>query len=89
MTQRETATICNRLGLHARSASTFVKTASAFSSAISVTSQFATANGKSIMSMLLLQASKGAEITLEISGDDEAEAMAALVALIENGFGED
>jgi len=89
MTLRETATIRNRLGLHARSASTFVKTASAFSSAINVTNDFASANGKSIMSMLLLQAAKGSQITIEITGDDEAEAMAELLALIEDGFGED
>lgn len=80
--------IQNKLGLHARSASAFVKTAGGFSSAVKVTNEFAEANGKSIMSMMLLQAAKGTEISLTIEGEDEDEAMEALIHLIANKFGE-
>lgn len=81
--------IQNKLGLHARSASLFVKTASAYSASVEVSNQHAKANGKSIMSMLLLQATMGSEITLVISGTDESAAMDSLVTLIRNKFGEE
>ncbi len=87
--QKETVTIVNRLGLHARSATTFVKAAAAFSSTINVTNEHASANGKSIMSMLLLQAARGTEIVLEISGEDEVAALERLTSLVNDGFGED
>ena len=80
--------IQNRLGLHARSASAFVKTASAFGACVEVRSPHATANGKSIMSMLMLQAAIGTEIELIVDGADEEAAIDALVALINARFGE-
>ena len=89
MSVKQQVTIVNRLGLHARSAGTFVKTASAFGASVNVTNQHASANGKSIMSMLLLQATTGTEIEIETSGDDEQAAIDALVKLVEDGFGED
>ena len=85
----KTILIQNKLGLHARSASVFVRTASGFASSVTVSSKHATANGKSIMSMMLLQASRGTEISLEIEGNDELEAIEAIVTLINNKFGED
>jgi phosphocarrier protein len=85
----KTIFIQNRLGLHARSASVFVRTASSFASSITVSNEHATANGKSIMSMMLLQAALGTEIALEIEGDDEQEAVDAIVTLIDGKFGED
>ena len=80
--------IKNKLGLHARAASVFVKTAGAFSAEITVSNPNKEANGKNIMSMMLLQAVCGSEIKVEINGDDEEAAMQAITALIEDKFGE-
>ena len=80
--------IKNKLGLHARAASVFVKTATAFSSEIIVSNPMKEANGKSIMSMMLLQAACGTEVTVAVDGEDEIEAMKAISDLIENKFGE-
>ncbi len=86
---KDKVTIENKLGLHARSASVFVRTASAYQSSIKVSNEHASANGKSIMSMMLLQASHGTEIELLIEGDDEEAAFNAITSLIRNKFGED
>ena len=80
--------ITNKLGLHARAASVFVKTASTFTSTINVTNPENQANGKSIMSMILLQAACGSEIYISIDGEDETEAMVAIEALVNDKFGE-
>ena len=80
--------ITNKLGLHARAASVFVKTASEFSSTIIVSNPEKEANGKSIMSMMLLQASYGSTVDICIEGEDETEAMASIEALVNNKFGE-
>lgn len=80
--------IVNKLGLHARAASIFVKTASAFGSEITITNPEKEANGKSIMSMMLLQAACGTQIEVSIDGDDENEAMSAIEALVSSRFGE-
>ena len=85
---KKNLSIVNKLGLHARAASVFVKTASAFGSDIKVSNEFTQANGKSIMSMMMLQASFGTTIDVQISGDDEAEAAEAITAIVENRFGE-
>ena len=80
--------IVNKLGLHARAASVFIKTASAFGSEITISNPEKVANGKSIMSMMLLQAACGTSIEVSIDGDDEHEAMIAIEALVSSGFGE-
>ena len=85
---KRTLTITNKLGLHARAASMFVKIASAFASTINVSNPEKEADGKSIMSMMLLQASCGSEVDICIEGEDETEAMAAIEALVNNKFGE-
>jgi len=85
----KTVTIKNKLGMHARSAGAFVRIASTFASSITVTNEYATANGKSIMSMMLLQASKGSRIELQIEGEDEQQAFEAIESLINDKFGED
>lgn len=82
-------TIINRLGLHARAAAQLVQTANRFNSEVLVVKDDIEVNGKSIMGILLLAAPKGTEISLTVTGDDEAEAMEALTQLIEAGFGED
>ena len=76
--------IKNKLGIHARPAAEFVKTASRFSSDINVAKNDNRVNGKSIMGILMLEAAHGTEIEVEIDGQDEEEAMEAMTDLIEN-----
>ena len=82
--------VSNPLGIHARPASVFVQTAADFDSEISVTNLDSghTADGKSVMSMLMLAAPQGTRIRLEIAGPDAAAAMEALSRIIEGGFDE-
>jgi len=82
--------VINPLGIHARPASVFVQTASDFESEITVTNLDSghIADGKSVMSMLMLSAPKGTRIRLEVSGRDADKAMEILSALIEGGFDE-
>ncbi|MCG8426593.1 MAG: HPr family phosphocarrier protein [Chromatiales bacterium] len=80
--------IINKLGLHARAAAKFVSTANQFASTIQVANGDRDANGKSIMSVMMLAASQGTRLTLTIDGEDEGEAMSALEELINNYFGE-
>ena len=80
--------IINKLGLHARAAAKFVTCAGRYSSDIQVERQGRRVNGKSIMGVMMLAAAKGAKIVIETEGADEGEAMAALVELINDKFGE-
>ena len=80
--------IINKLGLHARAAAKFVNTASRFSSRIEVERNGRQVNGKSIMGIMMLAAGLGTNITLEIDGEDEAEAFTALEELVQDRFGE-
>jgi len=82
-------TIINRLGLHARAAARFVRTASAFSSEVMVERNGQRVNGKSIMGVMMLAAGRGTLLTLAIEGSDEREALAELETLIADRFGED
>ncbi len=84
-----TFTIGNRLGLHARAAAQLVKTANRFSSEIVIEKDGLEVNGKSIMGILMLAASKGSKITVKAEGKDSAQAIKALGELIENRFGEE
>jgi len=88
MIERE-FTIVNRLGLHARAAAQLVQMAGKFRSDVLVGKDDVEVNGKSIMGILMLAAPKGTVIRVSVNGEDEAEAMAAIGALIEDGFGED
>jgi len=82
-------TIVNRLGLHARAAAKFVHLAGAFVSRVTVSREGTRVDGKSILGLLTLAASKGTKLHLTIQGDDEAEAGAQLAELIRSRFGED
>lgn len=82
-------TIINKLGLHARASAKFVSTAAKFQSHIDVIKDNKTINGKSIMGVMMLAASKGTELILKIEGPDENEMEKALTALINNRFHED
>jgi phosphocarrier protein len=81
-------TIINKLGLHARAAAKFVTTASEFNADIKVIKDERSVNGKSIMGVMMLAASKGTSIKVLAEGDDAEAAMASIEALINNYFGE-
>jgi phosphocarrier protein HPr len=81
--------IKNRLGLHARAAARFVHTASRFKARVTVARDGKTMDGKSILGILLLAASRGTDLDLTADGEDEAPALEALATLVESGFGED
>ena len=83
-------TIVNRLGLHARAAARLVRTATAFESALRLVraDRSASADAKSILSVLMLAASRGTELIITADGADEREALDALCSLIAGGFGE-
>jgi phosphocarrier protein len=85
----ERITIINKLGLHARAASKLVNCASQFESEVFISRKENRVNAKSIMGVMMLAASKGVELELEIDGSDERECHNALVALINDRFGED
>ena len=82
-------TIINKLGLHARAAAKLVSTASAFSSQIKVGYKDRLVDGKSIMAVMMLAASKGTDIELHADGADAEAAIEALVNLINRRFDED
>jgi phosphocarrier protein len=86
--QECSVTIINKLGLHARAASKFVNVAKRYASKIEVISPAKTVDGKSIMSIMLLAASQGTQLQLRVDGDDEADALQAILALIADRFGE-
>jgi phosphocarrier protein len=86
--QQRTVIIINKLGLHARAAAKFVTTASSFSSKVDLTRNGKQVNGKSIMGVMMLAASRGTEVIIMTQGSDEIEAADSLVELIENRFGE-
>ena len=81
-------TIVNRLGLHARAAAKLVDCAASFGSRIDLLQQDHGVDAKSIMSVMMLAAGQGTELTLRISGEDEQAALEALVGLINDRFGE-
>lgn len=85
----QTFTIKNRLGLHARAAALLVKTANKFASEVTIEKDGLEVNGKSIMGILMLAASKGTKITLKVEGKDSVQALQTLGRLIENKFGEE
>ena len=87
MTTR-TTTISNKLGLHARASAKLTKMAGSFPCQVWISRGERRVNGKSIMGVMMLAAGMGSEITIETEGEREEEAAAALVALIEDKFGE-
>ncbi len=81
-------TIINKLGLHARAAAKLVSTASTYSSKVKISFNDKEVDGKSIMSVMMLAACQGSEITLKVDGHDEDAAMDAITDLINDYFGE-
>ena len=84
-----TVGICNRRGLHARASAKFVKCAALYPADVTVTRDSQTVGGTSIMGLLALGAGPGSQIEIAASGERAEEALEALVALVEGGFGED
>ena len=84
-----TVAISNRLGLHARAAARFVKVASQFGADIMVCNRGVEVSGRSIMGLMMLAASPGTSIEIRASGADAAEALRALVTLVEGRFDEE
>jgi len=80
--------ITNKLGLHARASAKLTQTASRFQAEVWLSRNGRRVNGKSIMGVMMLAAARGTTLHLDVSGPDEADAMAAVVALIEDKFGE-
>jgi len=86
---KQNITIINKLGLHARAASKLVNCASQFDSEVFIGRNGNRVNAKSIMGVMMLAASKGVELELEIDGSDEQICQQAMVDLINNRFGEE
>ena len=81
-------TICNKKGLHARASARFVQTVEKFDADVRVMRCGEIVGGTSIMALMMLAASPGTTITVEATGKEAAEVIAALAALIESRFGE-
>jgi phosphocarrier protein HPr len=81
--------VVNRLGMHARPAALFVKTAGKFKAQVWARKDDLEVNGKSIMGVMMLAAEPGSSLVVRADGPDEAEAVAALAKLIADKFYED
>ena len=84
-----TTTIINKLGLHARAAAKFVSISGGFAASVRVRAGERSADGKSIMAVMMLAARQGTAIEIEASGEDAEQMLASLTQLIENRFGEE
>ena len=81
-------TISNKLGLHARASAKLTKLAGSFPCEVWMTKGERRVNAKSIMGVMMLVAGKGSTIAIETTGDDEQEALDAILKLIADKFGE-
>lgn len=80
--------VVNKLGLHARASAKLTQLASKFKSEVHLTRNGRRVNAKSIMGVMMLAAARGTTVTLETSGPDESEALAAIAGLFADKFGE-
>jgi phosphocarrier protein len=85
---QQDAQIINKLGLHARASAKLTQLASQYPCEVWLSRNGRRVNAKSIMGVMMLAAAKGSSINIEITGDQEQEAMTALLALINDYFGE-
>lgn len=85
----QNVTIVNKLGLHARAASKFIACTCAYSADVQIEVDGKIADGKSIMSVMMLAASVGSTLTITCDGIDEHDAMTAIVDLIDRKFDEE
>ena len=87
MLQRDVI-IENKLGMHLRAAAVFIEAANKFSCSVYLRKGERSVNAKSIMGLMTLAATYGSQVTILTEGDDEADALEALAALVKNRFGE-
>ena len=80
--------VLNKLGLHARAAAKVVSTANKFESTIIITKDGKDADARSIMKLLMLSASQGSSISIEVNGSDQNDAMKSIERLFNNKFDE-
>lgn len=85
---QQDALIINKLGLHARASAKLTQLAGGFKCEVMLTRNNRRVNAKSIMGVMMLAAAKGTTISIETIGEDEAAAMQAILALINDYFGE-
>ena len=85
---KATTRISNKLGLHARASAKLSKLAGSFRCEIFLSRNGRRVNAKSIMGVMMLAAGMGTDVEIETDGEDEQAAMTALVALIDDKFGE-
>jgi phosphocarrier protein HPr len=85
---KRAATISNKLGLHARASAKLTKLAGSFACDVHMARNGRRINAKSIMGVMMLAAGVGTEVEIETEGADEQAAMDAIVALIDDKFGE-
>jgi phosphocarrier protein len=85
---KSSISISNKLGLHARASAKLTKLASTFRSDVFMSRNGRRVNAKSIMGVMMLAAGLGSEVEIEIAGPDEQAAMDALIALVNDKFGE-
>ena len=85
---KQTTTIVNQLGLHARASAKLTKLAGSFPCSVFMSRGGRRINAKSIMSVMMLAAGMGTQVEIETDGPQEQEAMDALLALIADKFGE-
>ncbi|MDO8293677.1 MAG: HPr family phosphocarrier protein [Gallionella sp.] len=85
---QQDALIINKLGLHARASAKLTQLASGFKCEVMLSRNQRRVNAKSIMGVMMLAAAKGSTIGIETEGNEEAEAMQAILNLINDRFGE-
>jgi phosphocarrier protein len=85
---KTTVTISNKLGLHARASAKLTKLAGSFRSDVFMSRNGRRVNAKSIMGVMMLAAGLGTDVEIETAGEDEQVALDAIVALINDKFGE-
>ncbi len=85
---KQSVTICNKLGMHARAAAKFVQLASRYESEIKISREAKEVNGKSIMGVMMLAAGKGTSIDIVGEGPDAEQAVNDLAQLVKERFGE-
>ena len=86
--QKRAMNIVNRFGLHGRAAAKLVTVCSRYQARIVFFANGRYADGRHLIALLLLSAAMGAQVSIEVSGPDEQEAIVAVTRLISNGFGE-
>jgi len=85
----KTAQVNNKLGFHLRAVSVIVQTALKYRATVTLAKDLRKRNGRSVFDLMLLEASPGTTLTIEVDGVDESEAMDAILKLFKSNFGED